>query len=137
MELDKNELNGLFISDVLEIFEGNLNKHLVIDGKELEVVKVVRMRNMYSNNYIHLMFKYRGTKTQVYVVEGGLGTINQEQDKYHNLYLYYDNIEDNELITIDTFKSTLESHLKEVMDEIDKEIDIEDIRVDLSGLKFK
>lgn len=137
MELDKNELNGLFISDVLEIFEGNLNKHLVIDGKELEVVKVVRMRNMYSNNYIHLMFKYRGTKTQVYVVEGGLGTINQEQDKYHNLYLYYDNIEDNELITIDTFKSTLESHLKEVMDEIDKEIDIDDIRVDLSGLEFR
>ncbi|XWX33460.1 hypothetical protein KQUDLBSD_CDS0188 [Staphylococcus phage PG-2021_40] len=112
MELDKNELNGLFISDVLEIFEGNLNKHLVIDGKELEVVKVVRMRNMYSNNYIHLMFKYRGTKTQVYVVEGGLGTINQEQDKYHNLYLYYDNIEDNELITIDNFKSTLEKKEK-------------------------
>ncbi|WBF82257.1 hypothetical protein [Mammaliicoccus virus vB_MscM-PMS2] len=137
MELDKSELNGLFISDVLEIFEGNLNKHLVIDGKELEVVKVVRMRNMYSNNYIHLMFKYRGTKTQVYVVEGGLGTINQEQDKYHNLYLYYDNIEDNELITIDNFKSTFESHLKEVIDEIDKGIEIDENRVDLSGLKFK
>ena len=33
MKLDKSELNGLFISDVLEIFEGNLNKHLVIDDK--------------------------------------------------------------------------------------------------------
>ena len=112
MKLDKSELNGLFISDVLEIFEGNLNKHLVIGGKELEVVEAVRMRNMCSNNFIHLMFKYRGTKTQVYVVEGGLVMVNQEEGKYHNLYLYYDNIEDNELITIDTFRTVLESHLK-------------------------
>lgn len=137
MELDKSELNGLFISDVFEIFKGNLNKTLVIDGKELEVIKAVRMRDMYSNNFIHLMFKYRGTKTQVYVVEGGLGMVNQESDKYHNLYLYYDNIEDNELITIDTFKTVLETHLKEVMNEIDKGIDIDDIRVDLSGLEFR
>lgn len=137
MEPDKSELNGLFISDVLEIFEGNLNKHLVIGGKELEVVKAVRMRNMCSNNFIHLMFKYRGTKTQVYVVEGGLGMVNQEEGKYHNLYLYYDNIEDNELITIDTFRTVLESHLKEVMDEIDKGIEIDENRVDLSGLDFR
>ena len=95
------------------------------------------MRNMCSNNFIHLMFKYRGTKTQVYVVEGGLGMVNQEEGKYHNLYLYYDNIEDNELITIDTFRTILESHLKEVMDEIDKGIEIDENRVDLSGLDFR
>lgn len=134
MELDKKELNRIFLSDVYEIFKKSLNKELYIGDKGLEVVDVLRKGQRFGNDIMHIMFEYRGVKTQVYVAEGGLGMVNQEEGKYHNLYLYYDNIEDNDLITIDTFKSTLESHLKEVMDELDE---LSKNRVDLSGLDFR
>lgn len=134
MELDKKELNRIFLSDVHELFKNNLNKELYIGDSSIEVVEVLRKGQRFGNDIIHLMFKYRGVKTQVYVVEGGLGMVNQGEGKYHNLYLYYDNIKDNELITIDTFTSVLKVHLKEVMDELDE---VSKNRADLSGLTFR
>lgn len=134
MELDKKELNRIFLSDVHEIFKNSLNKELYIGGRGLEVVEVLRKGQRFGNDIIHILFKYRGVKTQVYVVEGGLGMVNQEVHKRHNLYLYYDSIEDNELITIDTFTGVLEAHLKEVTDELDE---LSKNRADLSGLAFR
>ena len=137
MELDKKELHRIFLLDVHEIFNKNLSKELYIGDRGLEVVEVLRKGQRFGNDIIHIMFEYKGVKTQVYVAEGGLGMVNQEEDKYHNLYLYYDNIEDNELITIDTFRTVLETHLKEVMDEMDAMDAISQNRVDLSGLDFR
>ena len=130
MEITNSDANRMFILKVHDLFKDNAHKNIIIDNRYLKIIdadlKVTR-----GGVEIKLMFKYKYLETQVIMKDGGLGSVNIEGAG--NLYLYYDDIRDNDLVTIDTFNSTLENHLKSIIDEVDE---IDKNSVELNKLEF-
>lgn len=131
MEIANSESNRLFILKVHDLFKGNVHKNIIIDNRNVEIIDV-DLKVTRSGIDIRLLFKYKYLETQVIMKDGGLGSVNVEGSG--NLYLYYDDIRDNDLVTIDTFTNTLENHLKSLIDEVD-EIDKNSVK--LNKLEFR
>ena len=130
MEITNSDANRLFILKVHDLFKSNVHKNIIIDNRNVEIIDV-DLKDTRSGINIRLMFKYKYLETQVIMKDGGLGSVNVEGSG--NLYLYYDDIRDNDLVTIDTFNSTLENHLKSIIDEVDE---IDKNSVELNKLEF-